>query len=188
MTDPITLDADSEDFDRVHWAKCQARAERYEEEVQLTVEEMGRTLKYFEWKRDWWLSLASQCDSSNYPRGVPDGLHAYAHRQSHIYNELTTLYVTRWRPYLSSCSLGSPWLSKYPSHVDLGPVRPSRGHRKLNADPVPITGKVPVSNASTSPKFHADAPLDSASDDDFEGGTDAKENEDLDVEDMFADD
>ena len=38
---------------RVHWAKCQARADRYEEEVQLTVEEMGRTLCYFEWKKGW---------------------------------------------------------------------------------------------------------------------------------------
>ena len=41
---------------RVHWAKCQARAERYEEEVALIVEEMGRTLSYFQWKKSQWLS------------------------------------------------------------------------------------------------------------------------------------
>jgi len=45
---------------RVHWAKCQARAERYEEEVVLTIEEMGRTLCYFEWKESQWLSLRSE--------------------------------------------------------------------------------------------------------------------------------
>ena len=46
---PTTID-DPETVDsmRVHWAKCQARADRYEEEVALTVEEMGRTLRYFE--------------------------------------------------------------------------------------------------------------------------------------------
>ena len=50
-------DVEGREFDRVQWAKCQARAERYKEEVELTVEEMGRTLRYFEWKRDWWLTL-----------------------------------------------------------------------------------------------------------------------------------
>ena len=34
-------DVDSQDFDRIQWAKCQARAKRFKEEVQLTVEEMG---------------------------------------------------------------------------------------------------------------------------------------------------
>ena len=68
---------------------CQARAERYEEEVELTVEEMGRTLWYFEWKRDWWLAFVSdrsnasgKCNTSgkcNIPLSVKvqDGLHAY---------------------------------------------------------------------------------------------------------------
>jgi hypothetical protein len=37
-------DRELTDSMRAHWAKCQARAERYEEEVVLTVEEMGRTL------------------------------------------------------------------------------------------------------------------------------------------------
>ena len=42
---------------RAHWARCQARAERYEEEVELTVEEMRRTLEFFKWKSHWWLTL-----------------------------------------------------------------------------------------------------------------------------------
>ena len=40
-----TLDADSQDFDHVQWAKCQARAEQYEEEVQLTVCQSHSTLR-----------------------------------------------------------------------------------------------------------------------------------------------
>ena len=53
----------------VHWAKCQAQAEHYEEEVALTVEEMGRTLRYFQWKKSWWISLqSSQEQSANPPQ------------------------------------------------------------------------------------------------------------------------
>jgi len=40
--------------------RAQARAERYEEEVKLTVEEMGRTLQYFKWKGSWWQSISSE--------------------------------------------------------------------------------------------------------------------------------
>ena len=58
---PTTVDeAELADSMRVHWAKCQARVECYEEEVALTIEEMGRTLNYFKWKQSWWLSLASE--------------------------------------------------------------------------------------------------------------------------------
>ena len=43
---------DKEDFHavlRVEWCKSQERAARYEEEVELVVEEMRRTLTFFEW-------------------------------------------------------------------------------------------------------------------------------------------
>ena len=42
------VDPEQTDLMRAHWAKCQARAERYEEEAKLVVEEMGRTLRYFD--------------------------------------------------------------------------------------------------------------------------------------------
>jgi hypothetical protein len=42
---------------RSHWARCQAHAERYKEEAELTVEEMRRMLEFFKWKSCWWLSL-----------------------------------------------------------------------------------------------------------------------------------
>ena len=60
LADPIpnaTEDLETAHSMRVHWAKCQARADRYEEEVMLAVEEMGRTLSYFQWKKSQWLSL-----------------------------------------------------------------------------------------------------------------------------------
>ena len=34
---------------QVEWCKAQERATRYEEEIELVVEEMRRTLVFFEW-------------------------------------------------------------------------------------------------------------------------------------------
>ena len=78
----------NQDFERIQWVKCQVRAEQYEEEVQLTVEEMGQTLRYFEWKHDWWLSLTPNHTKSNSPPNIYSGLHAYAHQQSQLYDNL----------------------------------------------------------------------------------------------------
>ena len=101
---------------RAHWARAQARAERYEEEVTLTVEEMGRTLQYFKWKSSWWQSISSERSQSSNPPppNVRDGLHAYARRQSYIYDKLITLFVNDWHGFLSAHSLGSSWLCNYP--------------------------------------------------------------------------
>ena len=177
------------------------RAERYEEEVELTVEEMGRTLRYFEWKRDWWLAFVSdgsnasgKCDASgksNAPLSVEvqDGLHAYARRQSHVYNDLIASFVGHWRKYLLAHSLGTTWLDRYPPPVDPTPTRPSRGHRKSDAGPSPITevsAKPTILEPRTAPhEFDVDAPLDSRSDgDDTPGETNAE----IDAEEMLVED
>jgi hypothetical protein len=193
-TDSAALDAESQDFDRVQWAKCQARAERYEEEVQLTVKEMGRTLRYFEWKRDWWLSLRPETGKRNYSPGVQGGLRAYACRQSHLYNELTSSFVAHWRPYLSAHSFGSSWLDKYASRVSPIPARPSRGHRKGDASPAPVAADIPASSKfPINPKRPVDARLNNGSDDDSEEDGDYADAEggtgdSIDTEEMFADD
>ena len=44
---------------RIEWCKTQERAKRYEEEVQLVVEEMRRTLAYLEWNSQEWEFLAT---------------------------------------------------------------------------------------------------------------------------------
>jgi hypothetical protein len=109
-------DAEVIDSMRVHWAKCQARAEQYEEEVTLTIEEMGRTLRYFEWKKSWWLSLRSERAGSDTPppADVQRGLHAYACRQANIYEGLIALFASQWRKLLDSQELTPGWLTKYP--------------------------------------------------------------------------
>lgn len=104
----------------VHWMKCQARAERYEEEVALTIEEMGRTLSYFQWKQSWWFSLGSERAKSNFPPsvGVQHGLSAYAHCQARIYETLVVSFVNRWRTTLAARGYSLVWLSQYPQSAD----------------------------------------------------------------------
>ena len=91
-----------------HWVKCQARAEQYEEQVSLTVKEMGRTLQYFKWKKLWWISLQFDwAKSSNPPPNeVQQGLRAYALHQAHVYQTLITSFSDRWRKLLRCHALG----------------------------------------------------------------------------------
>lgn len=138
-------DKEQEQSHRAHWARAQARAERYEEEVKLTVEEMGRTLKYFTWKKSWWQSISSERGQSNDPppRKVQEGLRAYAYRQSYIYDRLVALFVNHWHAFLLAHSLGSSWLCNYPlSAHPVPPARPHRGHRRLDAG-LPIITDTP---------------------------------------------
>jgi len=154
-TDPISSAAEDlqvVDSMRVHWAKCQARAERYEEEVALTVEEMGRTLRFFEWKKSEWLSLRSSRALSNSPPPieVQRGLRAYSSRQVYIYDTLIVSFVNLWRKFLVPNNLGSEWLRQYPVATDPLSTGPSRGHSRPTADP----GLTPASNVSA----QADSP------------------------------
>ena len=102
---------------RAHWARCQARAERYEEEAELTVEEMRRTLEFFKWKSRWWLSLQNARSNSATPPDpqVAHGLRAYAHRQASVYSSLVSIYLEGWRKCLVENSLGGEWLALYPT-------------------------------------------------------------------------
>ena len=104
---------------RAHWARCQARAERYEEEVELTVEEMRRTLQFFKWKSQWWLKLQDVRASSATPPDpqVEHGLRAYAHRQASLYSSLIPIYLNHWQMFLFTHSLGTEWLKHYPTTI-----------------------------------------------------------------------
>ena len=100
---------------RAHWARCQARAERYEEEVSLTLEEMRRTLEFFKWKSRWWLELQDKRLTSAKPPDpqVQHGLRAYAHRQASTYSSLTWIYVNHWRTFLVENSLSRGYARTY---------------------------------------------------------------------------
>ena len=102
---------------RAHWARCQARAERHEEEVELTLEEMRRTIEFFKWKSRWWLTLKDvreNSEASPDPQ-VQHGLRAYANRQASIYLSLATIHADLWRKFLVDHSLGTEWLDQTPT-------------------------------------------------------------------------
>jgi hypothetical protein len=102
---------------RAHWARCQARADRYEEEAELTLEEMRRTLEFFKWKSRWWLMSQDLRAKSAAPPDpqVQHGLRAYAYRQASMYSSLIPIYVDHWRKFLVEHSLGAEWLRFYPT-------------------------------------------------------------------------
>jgi len=179
---------------RVHWAKCQARADRYEEEVALTVEEMGRTLRYFEWKKSMWLSLRSDREQSANPPPieVQRGLCAYAHRQAHVYETLIVSFANRWRNLLVHHGLGS-WLCNYPVATDPLSTGPSRGHHSQPvAEPEPTLVSNPsiqsgsLSSPPPAPTLGidpTDPPLESESESDDNGDYIIDEGEEFDFED-----
>lgn len=76
-----------EDYILVDWAKAQEHAKCFEEEVELSVEEMRRTLLFFSWSASEWEKCGEACANSNNPPpgNIIQGLRAYAHRQSAMY-------------------------------------------------------------------------------------------------------
>jgi hypothetical protein len=152
---------------RVHWAKCQARAERYEEEVKLTIEEMGRTLRYFEWKKSGWLSLQSERATSDNPPpdDVQRGLDAYACRQANIYKTLVTSFAKKWRKTLASHGRNPDWLAGYPA----APDPPSPQQSSSGSQP----GIEPTANSArrTSSSMDCDPPHPPFSPDDDSDGS-----------------
>ena len=102
---------------RVEWCKAQERAARYEEEVQLVVEEMRQTVTYFEWLACEWerrattpLKGGSEVDST-----TEAGTSAYAYKQAATYHKMVNVFVTDWYGSLKAKSLGSAWLRHYPT-------------------------------------------------------------------------
>lgn len=148
---------------RAHWARCQARAERYEEEVELTVEEMRRTLDFFAHKSRWWLELQDKRTASDAPPDpqVQHGLRAYAHRQASMYSSLISTYVDHWREFLVEHSLGLDWLDRYPT------TQPP------TTEPVSTGGM--------------DGVLEGEEDEGEEEGTDPEEPADPEFEEIYAD-
>ena len=101
---------------------------------------MGHTLRYFEWKKNRWLSLRSERAESNTPppADVQRDLDAYACRQANIYEGLIISFVNWWRKLLASYKSTPDWLTKYPATVDPPSLHPST--RLPSAQTRPGTG------------------------------------------------
>jgi hypothetical protein len=96
---------------RVEWAKSRARAACWMEEVDLVVEEMHRTLAFFEWKARWWrnhthLRLTESDD-------LRHGIDAYAEKQAVLLDRRATNYAQHWLPILKAKGITPCWEGKY---------------------------------------------------------------------------
>ena len=74
--------------------KSKARADRWNEEVQLVKEEMRRVLAFLEWKAVWWTKEGSR--SLDVRPDIVDGIRAYAAKQAYISRALAYSFKMRW--------------------------------------------------------------------------------------------
>ncbi|KAI0702101.1 hypothetical protein C8Q76DRAFT_802395 [Earliella scabrosa] len=100
---------------RVEWAKLRARAERWEEEEKLLLEEMRRVIRYFEWKAGWW---RSQGDCRlDVPRPLREALGAYAEKQGAMFEHLALKCAASWMPYYDQVGITADWVGEYRKRV-----------------------------------------------------------------------
>jgi hypothetical protein len=100
---------------RVEWAKSQANAERWEEELQLVPEEMRRTLAYFEWSASWWSQRIGARPTASIE--LQSALDAEARRQEALLRQRIVVFASAWLPYLKRLGLGTSWMSTYKDHI-----------------------------------------------------------------------
>ncbi|KAF9470194.1 hypothetical protein BDN70DRAFT_821649, partial [Pholiota conissans] len=107
----IGKESTEEEFDdimRAEWAKMRARRDRWEEEYRLVLEEMRRTVAYFDWKAQWWRCQA--CRRTDTDDIVRQGLKAYAARQAYLMESLAISCISKWAPALAAEGITAPWM------------------------------------------------------------------------------
>jgi len=105
-------DSDLDIVLRVEWCKAQELAKRYEEEVQLVIEEMRRTLVTFklnahEWEQRATFSIPAVGDAA------AAGITAYAYKQASIQRGLIKVFIKDWYDILTDRPHATPWLHDY---------------------------------------------------------------------------
>lgn len=92
---------------RAEWSVGRARVRRWEEEVDLLLEEMDRAVLYFEWKATWWRGkIDARPDARS---DIKSGLVAYAQRKAVMFDLLAAGCRSHWRVALASCNLHDKW-------------------------------------------------------------------------------
>jgi hypothetical protein len=169
-----TYDQDFRSALRVEWCKAQARATRYEEEVQLVTEEMRRTLAFFNWFAcDWEAKATTPAGYSGVDKRTLAGISSYAYKQVAIYRKLIAVFVSDWYKCLETKSLGSSWIHQYP--------RPPSTKRRRLVSNVRLHHPKPAPNKDDLNIVGSDSDSDSCSDSDDEGGMDELVSNDRDL-------
>lgn len=92
---------------RSEWAQIQARAERWEEEYELTKMEMVRTWLFLQSKANEW--EGRQVLNRNVPTGVGQGLVAYAVKQAAISRSLAHKFLFQWLRTVKILDIDHTW-------------------------------------------------------------------------------
>ncbi|PPQ80537.1 hypothetical protein CVT24_002657 [Panaeolus cyanescens] len=92
---------------RVEWAQSRARSHRWEEEVQLLLEEMRRVVDYLTWKSAWWEKQASRRPDAD--EAVKAGLSSYAHKQASFHRLLAQSCQLYWTKEVTKLGLTVPF-------------------------------------------------------------------------------
>jgi hypothetical protein len=100
---------------RVEWCKLQERAKRYQEEMELDVEEMRRTLVTFERNAQEWDSFATSppLGASAIEAMAGVGVTAYAFKQADIWRRMINVFADDWYHLLNNLPFGVPWLENF---------------------------------------------------------------------------
>ncbi|KAF7975075.1 hypothetical protein HWV62_10461 [Athelia sp. TMB] len=80
---------------RVEWAKCQARAARWHEELMLLKEEMRRVLQFGEWKEQWWKDWIPMREEQD--EDLMEGLRAYALEHADTECQFRMMLESKWK-------------------------------------------------------------------------------------------
>ena len=140
---------------RVEWAQCMARADRWEEEVDLLQEEMRRAVHFLEWRSgDWLAKVDSRVDAVT--PTVHSGLSAYAKKQSSVFHHLAVRFCQRWRSTLISLSLPHDWATEFlGTHkeplVDPSSIKKEKGRKKTAGASTRLHNQFSTSATITTP-------------------------------------
>lgn len=160
---------------RVEWATTVARADRWDEEFQLLLMEMGRSLTFLEWKASQWQDRASQ--RVEVTKDIFRGLVAYGCKQAAVYRHMGRLFFARWKPLLDSLEEKPDWLEATTARYNQSHL-PMYSSAFASGSRIPIDGfRDTVANVIDAAKQDLDD-FDGADYEDDEDEDDSSEKED----------
>lgn len=112
-TSTSATDPDLDAALRVEWCKAQERAKRYEEEVELVIEEMRRTLVTFDLNAREWEQRATRRLPPCLDAATVAGVAAYARKQADTHRQLIQVFINDWYEVLTEHPVTASWLKNY---------------------------------------------------------------------------
>jgi len=94
LTENPHSNQDGDEILQIEWSKSHACAARAAEEVRLVKQEMHRVVEFLKWKLKWWVLRTGYWSADE---GLAEGLHAYAHQQSLLQNNLSQQFQAIWK-------------------------------------------------------------------------------------------